>query len=77
MIPNPVQLQTEKTIWSDSMLEAPDGAFALDVLFLEKQKKGEKCDLSEVNHCLKTFEKGQWLLSLSLCFCAGLGDLET
>lgn len=42
MIPNPVQLQTEKTIWSDSMLEPPDGAFGSDVLYLEKQKKGGK-----------------------------------
>ncbi len=42
MIPNPIQLQTEKTIWSDSMLEPPDGALGSDVLFLEKQKKGGK-----------------------------------
>lgn len=43
----------------------------------KSKRKGEKCDLSEVKHCLKTFEKGQWLLSLSLCFYAGLGDLGT
>lgn len=33
MISNPVQLQIEKTIWSDSMLEAPDGVLGSDVLY--------------------------------------------
>lgn len=42
MILNPIQLQTEKTIWSNSMLEPPNGALGSDVLFLEKQKKGGK-----------------------------------
>ncbi len=77
MIPNPIQLQTEKTIWSDSMLEPPDGVLGSDVLFSEKQKKGGKMRSVRSEALFKDNEKGQWSLSLPLCFYAGLGDLGT